>query len=246
MRQLLLLRDQRVKLCLVILLRCGLRLLLRLRRGRPAVAGQLAGQIVRQVDRLFTACIFPILLHKLVGPDDLAALLLRLRHGQRRLVDRQVKVRRFRAPPLHLLDVPLRHVVHELFRRVGMLALRRLIFELRPVSDCEDDALYRHVQARDQRQQNARDAEDHRTDAAHHQLQHQRHSPGDHAAGRPGNAAVPEVLDHILAPFHIAPADELHQRPDQHRHEERTRHPQRHGPPVMQQQDQKAHQKRER
>ena len=248
MRQLLLLRDQRVKLRFVIFLRRRLRFLFRFRfrRGGLGVAGQLAGQIVCQVDGLLPARILPVLFHKLVGPDDLAALLLRLRHGQRRLVDRQIEVRRLRAPPLHLLDVPLRHMVHKLFCRVGMFAPRRLILELRPVFDCENDALHGHVQARDQRQKEARDAEDHRADLAHHQLQHQRQPSGDHAAGRSGDAAVPEVLEHILAPFHAASADELHQRPDQHRHEERTRHPQRHGPPVMQQQDQEAHQKRER
>ena len=239
MRQLLLLRDQRVKLRFVIFLRRRLRFLFRFRfrRGGLGVAGQLAGQIVCQVDRLLPACYFsdPVpQIHRAGrsrGPSSSAPPRAA---AARRSADRKSDAFARRRSTCSMC----RSATWFTSFSAGSACsrLRRLIFELRSVFDCEDDALHGHVQARDQRQKKPAMQRITAPTLAHHQLQHQRQPSGDHAAGRSGNAAVPEVLEHILAPFHAASADELHQRPDQHRHEERTRHPQRHGPPVMQQQ----------
>ena len=245
-RRFLCVRDQRVKLRSVIVmdrrllrLLLGRRLRLLLRFGPGRFGGLLLPAAVfhknvRAHRRVFSA----------------RGLLLRLlRHGG--IVDRKVKVACAGGPALlralHVLDVLVRNGIDEHLRRVLVLALRLGIFRAGPVPDGRHDACHRHVKTCDQAQQHPHDHDRSRADAADERFKEARNTACQNAARRAVDAAVPERGNDAPIPVRVKfSADQLHQTADQHGRQERAGHAQRDGPAVVQDQDQKAHDERER
>ena len=128
-----------------------------------------------------------------------------------------------------------------------MLALRLGIFRAGPVPDSRHDACHRHVETCDQAQQHPHDHDRSRADAADERFKETCKAARQNAACRAVDAAVPERGNDAPIPVRVKfSADQLHQTADQHGRQERTGHAQRDGPAVVQDQDQKAHDERER
>ena len=242
-RGLLRVRDQRVKLGFII--RMDRRLLRLLRGGRLRRLGQrCCGRL------LLPAAVFHknVRAHRRVFPAR--GLLLRLLR-QRGIVDRQIELARTGGPALlralHVLDVLVRNGIDEHLRRVLVLALRLGIFRAGPVPDGRHDACHRHVKTCDQAQQHPHDHDRSRADAADERFKETCKAARQNAACRAVDAAVPERGNDAPIPVRVKfSADQLHQTADQHGRQERTGHAQRDGPAVVQDQDQKAHDERER
>ena len=242
-RGLLRVRDQRVKLGFII--RMDRRLLRLLRGGRLRRLGQrCCGRL------LLPAAVFHknVRAHRRVFPAR--GLLLRLLR-QRGIVDRQIELARTGGPALlralHVLDVLVRNGIDEHLRRVLVLALRLGIFRAGPVPDSRHDACHRHVKTCDQAQQHPHDHDRSRADAADERFKETCKAARQNAACRAVDAAVPERGNDAPIPVRVKfSADQLHQTANQHGRQERTGHAQRDGPAVVQDQDQKAHDERER
>ena len=192
--------------------------------------------------------------HENVGPHrrvfPARGLLLRLLR-QRGIVDRQIELACAGGPALlralHVLDVLVRNGIDEHLRRVLVLALRLGIFRAGPVPDGRHDACHRHVKTCDQAQQHPHNHDRSRADAADERFKQARNTACQNAARRAVDAAVPERGNDAPIPVRVKfSADQLHQTADQHGRQERTGHAQRDGPAVVQDQDQKAHDERER
>ena len=164
---------------------------------------------------------------------------------QRRIVDRQIKLRPRRAA-LRALDLLLRNVVDDRLRGVGMLVLRLVIFRARAVTDGGDNAGDRHIECGDELQQQRRQQHNRRTDIADEHHQPLGKQPAEHAAGHIVNARLPQRRDQPVRPGGHATRKNVHQRADGHAQQHRARHAQHHRASVVQQQDDKAHQKRKR
>ena len=215
-------------------------------------------RLLRHAERLshmllrcfFVFMLFSALQNILIRRDKLPAVcLLRLcalAHGHGRVVDREVKFRHSRALALGAFDLFLRHVIHDHLCRVGMLALRLFIRNARTLADGSDDAADGHVQAGNELHQQRTKQQDDRTDAADDCGKRLRQQAGEQASARPGNAAAPKLARDSCAPCHIAAGENMHQRADGHSQQKRARHAQCNRPSVMQKQDHKAHQERER
>ena len=150
-----------------------------------------------------------------------ARLLLRLLHRKRRLVHGKVKLRGLCAAALHLLlnvvNVLLRHVVHDPLGGVGMLALRLVIFDSGAVLDRGNNPADRHVKARNKLECQRRQQHDHRADAADDELERLRQKPGHNARAAAVQTAVPELRNHVKRPLgSLLSAHQLHQRADGH------------------------------
>ena len=213
------------------------------------------GQNVRPIG-CFPACLLPLLLaaflDKNVRPHRLfLRLFLPLLHRKRRLVHGKVKLRSLCAAAFHLLlnvvNVLLRHVVHNPLGRVRMLALRLVIFDSGAVLDRGNDPADRHIKARNKLECQRRQQHNHRADAADDELERLRQKPGHNARAAAVQTALPELGEHVNRPFRtFLPADQLHQRADGHGQQKTACYAQRDGSSVMQQQDQKPHHERKR
>ena len=183
------------------------------------------GQNIRLI-RCFPACLLPLLLaaflDKNVRPHgSFPCFLLRLLHGKRRLVHRKIKLRGLCAAALHLLlnvvNVLLRHVVHDPLGGVGMLAFRLVIFDSGAVLDRGNDPADRHVKARDELQRQSCQKHNDRADAADDELERLRQKPGHNARAAAVQTALPELGEHVNRPFRaLLSAHQLHQRADGH------------------------------
>ena len=183
------------------------------------------GQNVRPIG-CFPACLLPLLLaaflDKNVRPHRLfLRLFLPLLHGKRRLVHRKIKLRSLRAAALHLLlnvvNVLLRHVVHDPLGRVRMLAFRLVIFDSGAVLDRGNDPADRHIKARDELQRQSCQKHNDRADAADDELERLRQKPGHNARAAAVQTTVPELRNHVNRPFRaLLSAHQLHQRADGH------------------------------
>ena len=183
------------------------------------------GQNVRPIG-CFPACLLPLLLAAFLDKNVrahglFARLLLRFLHRKRRLVHRKIKLRSLRAAALHLLfnvvNVLLRHVVHDPLGGVGMLALRLVIFDSGAVLDRGNDPADRHIKARNKLECQRRQQHNHRADAADDELERLRQKPGHNARAAAVQTAVPELRNHVKRPLgSLLSTHQLHQRADGH------------------------------
>ncbi len=213
--------------------------------------GQNVRPMLRRLGCFFLRSLAAAVFHKDVRPNRrvllslLPGLRLHDRHG--RVVHREIKFRHAGALALRALDLLLRHMIDDHLRRVGMLPLRLGIFRPWPLPDGGQDTADGHVQAGNQLQQQRRQQHDRRADAADNGRQQLREESGEDAAARAGNAAVPQLAEHLPRPFQLAAAGKnVRQRADGRRQQKRARHAQRNGPSVMQQQNQEAQQEGKR
>ena len=183
------------------------------------------GQNIRPIG-CFPACLLPLLLAAFLDKNVRAhrlflRLFLPLLHGKRRLVHGKVKLRGLCAAALHLLlnvvNVLLRHVVHDPLGRVRMLALRLVIFDSGAVLDRGNNPADRHIKARNKLHRQRCQKHNYCADAADDKLERLRQKPGHNARAAAVQTAVPEVGKDIDRPFcTFLPADQLHQRADGH------------------------------